>query len=348
MNSLLVNMLDADVVKKLSIIIPVYNLEDSIGFCLDSCLRQDIPEYEIVCVDDGSTDNSAEVINSYIKKFPDKVRLYQKPNGGVSSARNFGIGKATGEWIWFIDGDDYIAENCLKTLSDALSEDDSILMFCAENVNEYKNVTFESDFITEKIMRSNLFDMSTSGSAGACSYWFRRDVLINGELRFDQTMKYSEDILFVFEYFMKCSRQGVLIHKAIYFYYQRENSAMHSVNYNEHYYCMNKLLSVYSEYGKTAQDDYEREVVKRKIRGSIRRIQFDLLFKIRDFDLSRQKIGELHQAGLYPIKKIKKSKKRRKKKAAKNEFVMQVLYFLFNIKWIYLLMCRFYSKKIKK
>ena len=102
---------------RLSIVIPVCNLENYIAETLDSCLAQDIlpEEYEIICIDDGSKDNSLAVLNHYAQTHSNII-VHTKENGGVSSARNKGIELAQGQYIWFVDGDDLIAENALGTL----------------------------------------------------------------------------------------------------------------------------------------------------------------------------------------------------------------------------------------
>ena len=110
---------------RLSVIVPVYNLENYISVTLESCLRQDIPsdEYEIICINDGSADKSEEIISQYTEKYPN-IRLYTQANAGVSAARNKGIDLANGKYIWFVDGDDIIADNCLKVILSAVEEND--------------------------------------------------------------------------------------------------------------------------------------------------------------------------------------------------------------------------------
>ena len=102
---------------KLSIIIPVFNTEPYLFRCLSSCLSQDIPEtdYEIVVVNDGSTDGSLAIAERIASSHP-SIRIISQENGGLSRARNAGLSAAEGEYVWFVDSDDYIARNCLETL----------------------------------------------------------------------------------------------------------------------------------------------------------------------------------------------------------------------------------------
>ena len=101
----------------LSFIVPVYNAETYLPECLDSLLRQDIPQgdYEIICVNDGSKDGSLSVLQDYQSRFPN-IRIIDKENGGVTTARNAGLAAVKGEYIWFVDADDLILENSLEKL----------------------------------------------------------------------------------------------------------------------------------------------------------------------------------------------------------------------------------------
>ena len=109
---------------KLSIIIPVYNVEPYIAKCLDSCLHQDIPtdEYEIIVVNDGSPDNSVVIVKDYMQRYLN-VRLVNRDNGGLSAARNTGLKEAKGEYVWFVDSDDWIEPYVLKHLTDKAYKD---------------------------------------------------------------------------------------------------------------------------------------------------------------------------------------------------------------------------------
>lgn len=95
----------------ISIIIPIFNAEQTIKRCIESVLKQKYTNYELILINDGSTDKSAQICKNYISN---KVHLYNKINGGVSSARNLGINKSNGEFITFLDADDYVEENWLS------------------------------------------------------------------------------------------------------------------------------------------------------------------------------------------------------------------------------------------
>ena len=100
---------------KISVIVPVYNVEKYLPRCIDSILSQTFKDFELLLIDDGSPDNCGKICDEYAAK-DRRVRVFHKPNGGVSSARNLGLDKACGEWITFIDSDDYVAVDYLEEL----------------------------------------------------------------------------------------------------------------------------------------------------------------------------------------------------------------------------------------
>lgn len=106
-----------------SFIVPVYNVEKYLGKCLDSLLAQTYKDFEIIVVNDGSPDNSQSIIDAYSEKYPEIIKGYIKENGGLSDARNFGAERATGDYISFVDSDDYIAADMLEKLYGVIDED---------------------------------------------------------------------------------------------------------------------------------------------------------------------------------------------------------------------------------
>lgn len=127
---------------KISLIIPVYNVEQYLEKCLTSCIKQDIPleEYEIIIINDGTKDNSLSIAKSFEEKYKN-IRVYSQENQGLSAARNKGLSLAKGEYVWFIDSDDYIETNCLKKVTDiCLNENLDALAVCAANVIDDKHI----------------------------------------------------------------------------------------------------------------------------------------------------------------------------------------------------------------
>ncbi len=106
-----------------SFIVPVYNVEKYLEKCLDSLLAQTCKDFEIIVVNDGSPDNSQSIIDAYSEKYPDIIKGYIKENGGLSDARNFGVERASGDYIAFVDSDDYVAADMLEKLKELIGED---------------------------------------------------------------------------------------------------------------------------------------------------------------------------------------------------------------------------------
>lgn len=121
----------------ISIIIPLYNKQDCIKQTIDSCLNQDFEsDYEIVVIDDGSTDNSLSIVEAINS---DKIHLFRKQNGGPSSARNFGVAKSKGEWIVFLDADDRLCKNALSIFYNMTKRYSNILCFCANFFEQHNS-----------------------------------------------------------------------------------------------------------------------------------------------------------------------------------------------------------------
>ena len=114
---------------KISIIVPVYNIEAYVARCLDSLVQQDLKEIEIIVVNDGSTDNSPEICKSYAKKYPN-IKYISQRNQGLSAARNTGISAAKGEYIGFVDGDDFVKNGMFSTLYNNAIENDVLISCC--------------------------------------------------------------------------------------------------------------------------------------------------------------------------------------------------------------------------
>ena len=129
---------------KISVIVPIYNVEKQLNRCIESLLRQKIQQIQIILVNDGSTDNSGKIAQEYAKKFPDKILYLEKENGGLSDARNYGIAHATGEYLTFVDSDDYISDNLYEDLEKYLEQDYDMIKFKIEKVDENGNKILEN------------------------------------------------------------------------------------------------------------------------------------------------------------------------------------------------------------
>lgn len=121
---------------KISVIVPVFNTEKYIKRCIDSILAQKFDDFEVIIVNDGSTDSSGQIIRDYESKNSNKIKYYEKENGGLSDARNFGIKKATGSYLCFVDSDDYIDSQLFEKIEKYLYQEIEVIKYKCIRVNE--------------------------------------------------------------------------------------------------------------------------------------------------------------------------------------------------------------------
>ena len=118
--------------KTFSVIVPVYNVEQYLEQCLESILAQNYDDYEVICVNDGSTDSSREILTAWESRMP-QMRVIDRENGGLSAARNTGLEAATGEYMVFVDSDDWVEPNMLDTLAKSIGNEDMVCFACRKN-----------------------------------------------------------------------------------------------------------------------------------------------------------------------------------------------------------------------
>lgn len=210
--------------KKVSVIVPVYNVEKYIKKCLDSLVNQTLKDIEIIVVNDGSPDNSQSIIDDYVKKYPKKVKSYIKENGGQGSARNFGITKATGEYIGYVDSDDYVELDMYEKLYEKAISDGADIVMCANNI-VYENsskINLEKLFLRCKNDKVNaLFN-----NPGVCNKIYKRKLLDDLSFR---TKVWYEDIDYISEIIIKAKKIS-FIDEGLYFYLLRNGSTMNNNN----------------------------------------------------------------------------------------------------------------------
>lgn len=192
---------------QISVIVPVFNVEKYISRCIDSILAQTFTDFELILVNDGSTDNSLTICDSYSHNDP-RVKVFDKSNGGASSARNFGIDAANGAFICFVDADDYINNNYLNDLyNDMQMSDVDLVMHGMVKLYNGKQITcsLENDNryrLSDKdgfFQNTNLFRF-----CGPCCKLFKKDILDRFGIRFNQRIICAEDYDFFANYLMHC------------------------------------------------------------------------------------------------------------------------------------------------
>lgn len=206
---------------KFSIIVPVYNVELYLSECLDSIINQTYQNIEIIIVNDGSTDCSSTIINEYMLK-DERIVVISQKNSGLSVARNVGLEKATGDYVMFIDSDDYISLDVCQSAVDLMKNNYSldIIQFarylvdgqkqmkqtiCWEDINTYTGLIF----LEKSIVKDCFF-------ASCCNKIFRMDLLEKHKIKFPKGI-YYEDLYFVFQSIIYCREVG-LLPNTYYFY----------------------------------------------------------------------------------------------------------------------------------
>ena len=192
---------------RISFIIPVFNVEKYIERCILSIENQDIPrdEYELIVVNDGTQDNSVSIIQQLQLQYPN-IRLINKENGGLSSARNVGVKHAFGKYIWFIDSDDYIDANVLRLiLNKAYLEDLDVLGFGNKDIYPNGSIFYAYTHKPVGIVTGKDLLQHYELSVSACSFIAKRELYIKYDIQFTEGI-YHEDYDFVIDLYEYCER----------------------------------------------------------------------------------------------------------------------------------------------
>ena len=214
---------------KYSIIVPVYNVEQFLETCIESILHQNFIDFEIIAVNDGSTDGSKEILEDYLKK-TERLKVIHQRNKGLGGARNTGIQTATGDYLLLLDSDDYLEMNALETLATYLDKYNlDILAFDCNKVDIEGNIIETISVIDYKekytplTQKQFLFFEPT-----ACTKVYKRTLFTQNKIRFPERLWY-EDLATVFRLVPYAKRIGYL-KESCYNYVQQPNSITHSVN----------------------------------------------------------------------------------------------------------------------
>jgi glycosyltransferase involved in cell wall biosynthesis len=195
----------------ISVIVPVYNVEQGIGRCIDSVMNQSYSDWELILVDDGSSDRSGALCDEYAAR-DTRIRVVHKENGGVSMARNLGLDMAQGEWVVFVDGDDTISPNHLKLIKEHAEHDIIVFGMVIENYTESGKLHYsECILISEEYVKpiNKLYEdytlilRSLNLESSACK-GYRRDIIELNGIRYNNDSICFEDFDFVLRYLSCC------------------------------------------------------------------------------------------------------------------------------------------------
>ncbi len=211
----------------ISVIVPVYNVENYLSRCIDSILNQTYTDYELILVDDGSTDNSGKICDDYAEK-KSNIKVIHQKNGGLSSARNTGTDNSKGSYITFIDSDDLVSNTYLETLFELLKKYDADISCCdfsffydeSEIVNEQNNI-LEKCLDGETALEEMLYGKMHGSSA--CAILMKRSIAETYKFPIG---KFHEDDFVTFSYY-GAAQKVALTSEKMYYYFQRAGSIMH-------------------------------------------------------------------------------------------------------------------------
>ena len=222
---------------KISFIVPVYNTGLYIKKCLDSIINQTFKEkIEIILINDGSTDNSDELIKEYIEKSNSKdiIKYYTKENEGIAKTRNFGIDKANGEYIFFVDSDDYIDKETIKKLKPYIDNNIDMVKFKLQRIDQNNNILEKVDGpVFAEISGEEAFNKLYSEDVlldSPCVYVIKRNLFTKNNFKFNGT--YHEDFGLIPLIILK-AKSFVSIPDYLYYYVQGENSITRNDDYSK-------------------------------------------------------------------------------------------------------------------
>lgn len=278
---------------KVSIIIPAHNAESTIVRCIDSLLAQTYSNMEIIIIDDGSQDKTTETIR---KKYGKDVLLFTQNGNGVSSARNLGIEKSTGDYIMFLDADDTFSPNMIEKMMQCAKRFNAGIVKCGvkkifadfeevQELDELSNKVIETSHINSREKLVDLFLGNKSKiSCLVMTLLIKKSIIIDHNIRFEKRLYFMEDVVFYVDLFLS-GEKIFFLNEPLYNYYQNSDSVMHNKN----------------NYAKNYLGIYETNAeIEKRIPGSssINNAHFQFMFDVA--------AKQYMSGGGYPdIKKIK-------------------------------------------
>ncbi|MFV0530341.1 MAG: glycosyltransferase family 2 protein [Flavobacteriales bacterium] len=237
----------------ISIIVPIYNVEKYLPKCLDSLLNQTFKgNYELILVNDGSTDNSGKIVDDYKKKYPDKIKVIHKKNEGLSITRNTGIDQAKGDYLLFVDSDDWIEKETLEILNKHVENNPDVDMIVFDYITEdtygnilsKKNSSYRNEIIKidEKNIENTFFEMK----GYAWNKLYKKELFKDKEIRFSEGL-YYEDIGSYPKFFFESSKIQVITDSPYHYVLGREGSIV-SIKSYDRIIDMYKNVVLFKEY----------------------------------------------------------------------------------------------------
>lgn len=210
----------------ISVIVPVYNVENYLSDCIESILNQSLENFELILVNDGSTDSSGYICDEYARK-DNRINAFHKSNGGVTSARSYGVKMAIGEYINFVDSDDTIPENSLMELL-SVAESDNLDIVSANYVKIINSIKNKNIATNDDLILLEQYDyieglVRTKIPNGPWAKLFKRELFDEFTFELEKDIVAFEDLIMNIRLALKCRRFGI-INKVVYYYHLRDNS----------------------------------------------------------------------------------------------------------------------------
>ena len=219
----------------ISIIVPVYNSAPTLEKFLESLINQSYHDYEICLIDDGSTDGSEKICDRYASK-DDRIVLVHLDNSGVSTARNVGLSICRGDWVCFVDSDDWVDGVFLQTLGQSVNDGCDIAVSGFNVIKGERSMTYSFDDVRFKIIPENseLFYRLIKSRLlfGPCCKLFNKSIIDKYEIKFPINVDYGEDRIFNYQY-LSHVKDVVVISSSLYYYVQSRNDSLSSKPRND-------------------------------------------------------------------------------------------------------------------
>lgn len=210
----------------ISIIVPVFNVECYLHRCIESVIAQSFSDWELLLINDGSTDDSGIICSAYSKQ-DKRIKYFQKSNGGVSSARNLGLNYAVGDWVMFLDSDDWLEKECFNVCLNEVTCNDLDLVQFNHTLVYADGRTIIKKKVTTDVLSPDLYLDNGIFNVCAGGGLYKRTIIKEQSIVFPLNLKLAEDQIFILSVLKHSSRVRYL-DSAMYYYYQNDKSAVHN------------------------------------------------------------------------------------------------------------------------
>lgn len=307
---------------KVSVVVPIYNVEKYIKKCMDSLVNQTLQEIQIIFVNDGSTDESGNIAKEYASKYPNKIIYLEKENGGLSDARNFGMRYAEGEYIAFLDSDDYVENTMYEEMYNKALQENSDYVEC-DFLWEYPDKTKKD----KRNSYNNKKEMLTNVRVVAWNKLIKREILEKNNISFPKELRY-EDIEFTYKLIPYLNKVSY-VDKEFVHYVQRNNSIANVQNERtaEVFTIFDNIIKYYQEKGfyEEYKEELEYSYSRILLCSSLKRI-----CKIKDSKTRKKLIKETFEK-LYQQFPLWKENKILNNRSIKNMYMKSINKFTYPI-----------------